>query len=57
MPAFLLIAGVFLIFASVIIASLSNSYGVLIFTVIFALGSVVLGLGKIIELLQEINKK
>jgi hypothetical protein len=55
MDAFLNLVGILLIIASVVVSVLFNVYGLVIFPVVFALGCINIGLGKIIELLQEIK--
>lgn len=53
MDTFLNFVGVLLLIASILASVMASNYAVIIFPVIFALGSIVLGLGKIISLLKE----
>lgn len=55
MNGFLYFAGSIVIIASFICAALSGSYAAIVFPVIFSLGCIVLGIGKIVSLLE--NKK
>jgi hypothetical protein len=57
MDAFLHFVGVMLIIASILASIFVSNYAIVIFPIIFGIGSIVLGLGKIIELLEEIKVK
>lgn len=55
MGGFLYFSGILLIMASFICSALSGQYGIITFPIVFALGCIVLGLGKIIKLLSNNN--
>lgn len=57
MVAFLKAVGILLIIAGIVLSVLFGPFGLLIFPAFLALGSIILGLGKVIELLHEINNK
>jgi hypothetical protein len=57
MDIFLYFAGVSLLVASILFSVFASNYAVIIFPMMFGLGCIVLGLAKIIELLEEIKVK
>ena len=56
MDGFLYSAGFIVIIASFIATALLLNYAVIVFPVIFGLGCIILGIGKIINLLENIQK-
>lgn len=57
MSMFLYLTGVLLIIAAIVVSILAGGYGLFVFPVTFALGCIILGVGKIIDILEEIRDR